>query len=109
MSYVNNTHRRADPTRRNGIIHQTQYYLDSLGSWGTCRDAGSIKEIPERITQLTVAYFSLKGLALASAINSTGTVTATNRLTNSARSPSGSTAKPWSMARLILHSDSSRP
>ncbi|MEW5960063.1 MAG: hypothetical protein AB1801_20260 [Chloroflexota bacterium] len=62
MSYVNHTHRRADPTRRNGVIHQTQRYLDTLGSWSTYRDVGSLEELPERIAQLTAAYFGLKGL-----------------------------------------------
>ncbi|MEW5956105.1 MAG: hypothetical protein AB1801_00150 [Chloroflexota bacterium] len=63
MSYVNHTHRRADATRRNGILHQTQRYLDTLGSWSTYRDLGNIEELPERIAQLTAAYFGLKGLA----------------------------------------------
>jgi hypothetical protein len=60
VSYVNNTYRRADATRRNGIIDQTQGYLDALGSWSTYRDLGSIEEIPTRIAQLTAAYFGFK-------------------------------------------------
>ncbi|MEW5961866.1 MAG: hypothetical protein AB1801_29445, partial [Chloroflexota bacterium] len=62
MSYVNHTYRRADPTRRNGIIHQTQRYLDTLGRWSTYRDLGRAEEIPERIAQVTGAFFGLKGL-----------------------------------------------
>jgi hypothetical protein len=62
VSYVNHTYRRADVTRRNGIFNQTQRYLDTLGSWHTYRDLGSIDEVPERIAQLTAAYFGLKGL-----------------------------------------------
>ena len=62
MSYVNQTYRRADAARRNGIITQTQRYLDTLGNWNTYRDVASVDEIPARIAQLTATYFGLKGL-----------------------------------------------
>ena len=55
MTYINN-HRSADARRRNGIIGQTQRYLDTLGNWGTYRDINHVEEIPERIAQVTAAY-----------------------------------------------------
>lgn len=58
-----NNHRSADARRRNGIIGQTQRYLDTLGHWDTYSDINSIEAIPERIAQVTAAYFGLKGLA----------------------------------------------
>ena len=62
MTYLSN-HRSADARRRNGIIGQTQRYLDTLGNWGTYRDIHRVEEIPERLAQVTAAYFGLKGLA----------------------------------------------
>jgi hypothetical protein len=42
---------------------QAQRYLDTLGHWDTYSDINSIEAIPERIAQVTAAYFDLKGLA----------------------------------------------
>lgn len=48
--------------KRNGIGSQVSRYLNTLGSWSTYRDLGSAEEIPERIAQVTGAYFGIKGL-----------------------------------------------
>ncbi len=48
--------------KRNGIGGQVSRYLSTLGSWSTYRDLGSAEEIPERIAQVTGAYFGIKGL-----------------------------------------------
>lgn len=62
MSYINHQ-RQADPSRRNGIIGQTHCYLDTLGQWSTYREVSHIEHLPERIAEVTAAYFGLKGLA----------------------------------------------
>jgi hypothetical protein len=51
-----------DAATRNGIGGQVNRYLNTLGSWSTYRDIGSAEEIPERIAQVTGAYFGIKGL-----------------------------------------------
>jgi hypothetical protein len=51
-----------DAAWRNGIGGQVNRYLNTLGSWSTYRDIGAAEEIPERIAQVTGAYFGIKGL-----------------------------------------------
>ncbi|MBE7556707.1 MAG: hypothetical protein HS126_37125 [Anaerolineales bacterium] len=62
MSCEKNGRKFSDAARRNGIGGQVSRYLNTLGSWSTYRDIGSAEEIPERITQVTGAYFGIKGL-----------------------------------------------
>lgn len=61
MTYISNP-RGTNAHWRNGIINQTHRYLDTLGSWNTYRDIGSVEDLPERIARVTAAYFGLKGL-----------------------------------------------
>ena len=46
---------------RNGIWGQVSRYLNTLGSWGTYRDLKSLDQIPERLEQVTTAFFGLRG------------------------------------------------
>ncbi len=62
MSCEKNGRKFSDAARRNGIGGQVSRYLNTLGSWSTYRDIGSAEEIPERIAQVTGAYFGIKGL-----------------------------------------------
>ena len=49
-------------SRRNGIMGQASKYLNTLGNWSTYRDLNSVEDIPERIGQVTTAFFGLEGL-----------------------------------------------
>lgn len=49
-------------SRRNGIMGQVSRYLNTLGNWSTYRDISSFDDIPERIGQVTAAFFGLEGL-----------------------------------------------
>lgn len=62
MACNKNSNRCADAARRNGIAGQVSRYLNTIGSWSTYRDLGSVGEIPERIAQATAAFFGIKGL-----------------------------------------------
>lgn len=62
MSCEKNGRKASDASRRNGIAGQVSRYLNTIGSWSTYRDIGSAEEIPERIAQVTGAFFGLKGL-----------------------------------------------
>lgn len=62
MSCEKNGRKCVDAARRNGIYGQVSRYLSTLGNWGTYRDLTSVEEIPERVAQLTGAFFGVKGL-----------------------------------------------
>lgn len=62
MSCEKNGRKVSDAAKRNGIGGQVSRYLNTLGSWSTYRDIGSAEDIPERIAQVTGAYFGIKGL-----------------------------------------------
>lgn len=61
MSYLT-SNRNPHASRRNGIMGQTQRYLDTLGRWSTYQDIASVEALPARIAEVTTAYFGLKGL-----------------------------------------------
>lgn len=48
---------------RNGLIGQVNRYLNTLGSWGTYRDVTRLEDIPNRIGQVTAAFFGVSGLS----------------------------------------------
>ena len=48
---------------RNGIFGQVSRYLNTVGSWSTYRDLNSVEDIPERLGQVTGAFFGLEGLS----------------------------------------------
>ena len=48
--------------RRNGVMGQVSKYLNTLGNWSTYRDLNSVEDIPERVGQVTAAFFGLEGL-----------------------------------------------
>lgn len=62
MSCDKNGRKCIDAARRNGIHGQVSRYLNTLGSWSTYRDLTSLEEVPERVAQLTGAFFGVKGL-----------------------------------------------
>lgn len=62
MSCDKNGRKCIDAARRNGINGQVSRYLNTLGSWSTYRDLTSLEEVPERVAQLTGAFFGVKGL-----------------------------------------------
>jgi hypothetical protein len=62
MTCDRNPRKYGDAAQRNGIGGQVNRYLNTVGSWSTYRDIGSAEEIPERIAQVTGAYFGIKGL-----------------------------------------------
>ena len=47
---------------RNGILSQVHRYLNTLGSWSSYRDLNRPEEIPQRLANLTTAFFGLDGL-----------------------------------------------
>ena len=49
------------PPPRNGILSQTQRYLNALGSWSSYRDLSRPEQLPQRLADLTAAYFGLAG------------------------------------------------
>jgi len=46
----------------NGINGHIGKYFNIAGDWQTWRDTGSVAEIPERLAQLTAAFFGVRGL-----------------------------------------------
>jgi hypothetical protein len=62
MSCDTSGRRVGDAAKRNGIGEQVSRYLNTIGSWSTYRDLGSAEEIPERLAQVTAAFFGVKGL-----------------------------------------------
>ena len=62
MSCDTNSRKVSDAAKRNGLGGQVARYLNTLGSWNTYRDLSSAEEIPERLAQVTGAYFGIKGL-----------------------------------------------
>ena len=47
---------------RNGILSQVHRYLNTLGSWSSYRDLSRPEDIPQRLADLTAAFFGLDGL-----------------------------------------------
>lgn len=62
MSCNTNSERNVVAARRNGIMGQVSKYLNTLGNWSTYRDLNSVEDIPERVGQVTTAFFGLEGL-----------------------------------------------
>lgn len=62
MSCDRSGRRCADAAKRNGLSGQVSRYLNTVGSWSTYRDLGGVEEVPERLAQVTAAFFGLKGL-----------------------------------------------
>jgi hypothetical protein len=54
--------RCANASKRNGLSGQVSRYLNTVGSWSTYRDLGGVEEAPERLAEVTAAFFGLKGL-----------------------------------------------
>lgn len=48
---------------QNGIIGLASRYLNTLGNWSTYRDLRSLEQVPERLEQVTAAFFGLAGLS----------------------------------------------
>jgi len=61
VSCNRNGERAASAASRNGVWGQVSRYLNTLGSWGTYRDLKSLDQIPERLEQVTAAFFGLSG------------------------------------------------
>ncbi len=51
-----------DAAKVNGINGHIGKYFNIAGDWQTWRDTDSVAEIPERLAQLTAAFFGVKGL-----------------------------------------------
>jgi len=47
---------------QNGVWGQVSRYLNTVGSWRTYRDLKSLDQVPERLEQVTSAFFGLNGL-----------------------------------------------
>ena len=51
-----------DAAKVNGINGHIGKYFNIASDWQTWRDTDSVAEIPERLAQLTAAFFGVKGL-----------------------------------------------
>jgi len=62
VSCGKNGQRCADAAKLNGINGQISRYLNTLGNLSTYRDLNNVEEVPQRIAEVTAAYFGIKGL-----------------------------------------------
>ena len=62
MSCNSNSERVVGASGKNGVMGQVSRYLNTLGNWSTYRGLNSVEDIPERVGQVTAAYFGLEGL-----------------------------------------------
>jgi len=62
MSCNSNSERVVGASITNGVMGQVSRYLNTLGNWSTYRGLNSVEDIPERVGQVTAAYFGLEGL-----------------------------------------------
>ena len=55
------SHHLLSTSPRNGLLGQVHRYLNTLGSWSSYRDLSRPEDIPQRLADLTTAFFGVEG------------------------------------------------